>query len=454
MITKHSSEPAWQRLAKRVAGKINTAWWLDKLGVPLVVAALTISCIILVARRELSAVPWLQISLGATVILLLVAAMAWWLARRHFESPDQAMVRIEASMKLRNSLSAARAGVTPWPEAPEKVDDGTHWHWPRLVTPLVASALFISASILLPVSARPDPNQGPQDEPQAWKDLDADIEALAEENTVQEEYLEELKERVEELRSQDEDDWFSHSSLEATDALKKAHSSEIESLERNLRRAERALNSLQQNGPKLGQGDQQRLLNEFQDALNQMGNGAMKPNKELLDKLGKLDPKNLDNLDQDQLDQLRENMRRHAQQCEGAGGQGNGGQGQGGDKDWLDDMLDENPGQGDGDGQGGPGQDGLGNGGINRGPGTAPGVLGRLGGDVETGKMEGLKAEDLSRTLPGDLLEIMDGEHDVAREDIGIREGGAIEDAGKGGERIWRDSLLPEEKKALKEFFK
>ena len=68
--------------------------------------------------------------------------------------------------------------------------------------------------------------------------------------------------------------------------------------------------------------------------------------------------------------------------------------------------------------------------------------------------MEGLEAEDLSRTLPGDLLEVIDGEHEVEREDIGIREGGNIDDAGKGGDRVWRDSLLPEEKKALKEFFR
>ena len=444
---KESQKKAWQCLAKGVAGKINTAWWLDMLGVPFVVAALTISCGILIARRELPTIPWLNVSIGAAAVLLVIGAIAWWLARRHFESPEQAMVRIEATMKLRNSLSAAQAGVTPWPEAPKKVDDGTNWHWPRLITPLIASAIFITGSILLPVSARTNPDAGGTDEPQAWRDLEADIEALAEDDTVQEEYLEELEKKIEELRNQDEEDWFNHSSLEATDALKKAHGAEIENLERNLRRAERALNSLQKKAGQLGKGEQQRLLQEFDDALNNMKNGAMKPNKELLDKLRNLDPKNLGNLNQDQLDQLRENMREHAGKCENCQGGGKGAGG--GQKDWLDEMLEENP-------NGDQGQDGEGpgNGGINRGPGTAPGVLGRLGGDVDTGKMEGLESEDLSRTLPGDLLEVIDGEHDVNREDIGIRDGGKIDDAGKGGDRVWRDALDPEEKKALKEFFK
>ncbi|MDA0768045.1 MAG: hypothetical protein O3A92_14645 [Verrucomicrobia bacterium] len=453
MSEKESQKPAWQRLAQGVAGKINTAWWLEKLSVPLVVAALTISCGILIARRELPGIPWLEVSLWGGAILLAMAGLAWLLAKRHFETPERAMVRIEATMKLRNSLSAAQAGVTPWPEAPTKVDDGTNWNWPRLITPLLASAIFIAGSILLPVSARTTGDQPGSDEPQAWKDLEADIETLAEDKTVQEEYLEELEKRIEELRRQDEDDWFDHSSLEATDALKKAHGAEVENLERNLRTAERALNSLQKNAGQLGEGQKQRLLDEFDDALNKMNNGAMKPNKELLDQLGDLDPKNLGNLNQEQLDQLRENMRKAAEKMQGQGGQGQGGDN--GEKDWLDEMLEENPnpGDGDGDGDGQPGE-GPGNGGVDRGPGTAPGVLGRLGGDTEVGKMEGLESKDLSKTLPGDLLAVIDGEHEVERENIGIREGGNIDDAGKGGDRIWRDSLLPEEKKALKEFFK
>ena len=350
MSEDKSQKPAWQRLAQGVAGKINTAWWLDKLGIPLVIAALTISCGILIARRELPAIPWTNVAVGTTIILLIVSAIAWLIAKRNFETPEQAMVRIEATMKLRNSLSAAQAGVTPWPEPPKKVDDGTNWHWPRLITPLVASAIFIAGSILLPVSARATGNDPGTDKPQAWKDLQADIEALKEDDTVQEEYLEELEERIKELEKQDEEDWYDHSSLEATDALKKAHESEVENLDRNLRRAERALNSLQKNAGQLGEGQKQRLLDEFDDALNKMENGAMKPNQDLLDKLGEIDPKNLGNLNQEQLDQLRENMREAAEKMQNQGGQG---QGQGGaQKDWLDEMLEENPNPGEGNNPG------------------------------------------------------------------------------------------------------
>lgn len=70
--------------------------------------------------------------------------------------------------------------------------------------------------------------------------------------------------------------------------------------------------------------------------------------------------------------------------------------------------------------------------------------------------MEGLESRDLSNTLPGDLLELQDGEHQVDERKVAIREGGVVEDLGEGGELIWKvaPDLHPDEKKALREFFK
>ena len=460
MKDENSTGDAWRQKARAVATKINAAWWLEKLGAPLVVTALIGSCLILMARREMAEFPWLPTAFVGSALLLGMGLMAWWLARRNFETEQGALVRIEASMRLRNSLSAAREGVTPWPAVPSRVDDGTRWRWTSLLIPILAAALFLTGSILLPVSARTDPNAEAQQQPQAWSDMEADLAALAEDNTVQEEYLEKMEERIEELRKQNEDEWFSHSSLEATDALQKMHGSELESLERNLRKAERSLEALQKHGGKMGDGARNRLLNEFDQAMQQMNEGMMKPNQALLDQLQQLDPKNLGQLNQEQLDQLRENMKRHAQNCQdcqgnGAGG-GQGGGAGGGEEDWLEDLLNdgEDPGQGQAGGdQNQPGE-GPGSGGVNRGPGSAPGVLGQLRPETQSGDLEGLESRDLSNTLPGDLLQLADGEHDVDTTEVGIREGGAVENEGEGGDRIWKDSLLPSEKKALKEFFK
>ena len=68
-------------------------------------------------------------------------------------------------------------------------------------------------------------------------------------------------------------------------------------------------------------------------------------------------------------------------------------------------------------------------------------------------KFERLENDDLSNTLPGDLLELEDGEHDVDTTPIGRSQGGDIANAGQGGDRVYQENLLPAEKKALKNFF-
>ena len=46
-----------------------------------------------------------------------------------------------------------------------------------------------------------------------------------------------------------------------------------------------------------------------------------------------------------------------------------------------------------------------------------------------------------------------DAEHDVDKTKRGPVDGGTSSGKGKGGDRVWKDSLLPNEKKALKKFF-
>ena len=357
------------------------------------------------------------------------------------------MVRIEDSMRMRNALSAAQAGVAPWPELPEKVNAGVSWNWQRLVIPPIAVLAFLLAGLLIPVSALPGEDEDPPEAPLAWEQIEADLERLGQDDIIDETYLEEMKKKLDELRSKEEEEWFSHSSLEATDSLKQQHKSELERLQRDLDRAERALGNLQQNAGNIPQAQKDQLLNQFDQALQGLQNGALKPNPDLLDQLQQLDPNQLGNLNQEQLEQLRENMQKAGQACKDCQGGGGGGEGD----EWLDELLD---GQCEGDGQQGnqPGP-GNGNGGVQRGPGHAPGVLGKEGDSLKTGDLESLEAEDLSRSLPGDLLQLQDGEHEVDKSATGTQTGGGVQSTGSGGDRVWRESLDPDEQRTLKRFF-
>lgn len=305
-------EKQWKRIAQRTAHKINLGWWLQILSTPMLIASLLIACAILITRREFDATPWLVIMAVCTGLLSLLSLSTWFIARPRFESQKQSLVRIEASMRLRNALTAADHGIAPWPKVPDTINDGVRWHWKRLISVFSSAILIILCGFLIPIQAKSDTTIA-QQEPTAWSELDNSIDQLDNQEIVQKEYLDEMRKKLEKLREQSEDDWFSHSSLEATDNLKRNHLNEQENLKKNLERAERNLNTLQNQASKLNAQQKQQLLKEFDQAVKKMQQSGMKPNKELMEQLKKLDPNQLNQLTPEQIDQLRESMRRHAQ---------------------------------------------------------------------------------------------------------------------------------------------
>ena len=435
-----ANEKRWRKLAKDTSRKINCAWWIQVLTTPLLIVSLAIACVLLMMRRETESLPAVPIILGCLGALAITAGGSWLAARRKFETQQQSLVRIESAMRLRNALTAADHGIAPWPKAPALVSDGVQWHWQRLLFPVVISAIIISCGLMIPLQAKSD--LPPAQQPTAWNELDTSLDQLDNQEIIQEEYIEATRKKLEKLREQSPDEWFSHSSLEATDNLQQNHQNEQANLKQNLQRAERALNSLQSHHGKLSPAQKQRLLNEYDQALKKMQQGGMQPNEQLLKQLKNLDPKQLNQLTKEQVDQIRKNMQRHAQ---GLDPDGKGKQPGEQNDDWM------NEGEGEGEGEDG---DGPGRGGISRGPGTAPNVLGKSHDDTGTGKHQGLKSDDVGNALPGDLLQTSDTQHDIDKTNRRPETGGTSSGKGKGGDRVWKNSLMPNEKKALKEFFK
>ena len=377
-----AEEDHWRLIAQRTSRKINCAWWLQILATPLLVIALVIACSVLILRRELDALPILPLVLGSLGLLLTTALISWLAARKQFENAQQSLVRIESSMRMRNALTAADHGITRWPAVPTTVNDGVQWHWQRLLTPVIGAALIIACGWVIPIHAKSDTSI-PSQQPTAWNELDASLDQLDNQDIVQEDYIEEMRQKLEKLRQQSPDEWFSHSTLEATDHLQENHENEQQNLKTNLQRAERSLNTLQSQAGKMNPAQQKRLLNEYDQAVKKMQQGGMQPNEKLLKQLQNIDPKQLNQLTKEQVDQIRENMRRHMQ---GLGQNGQEKQPGEGEDDWMKD--DE-----------GEGEEG-GRGGINRGPGIAPRVLGQPHDDTGTGQYQGLKSGDLSQALP------------------------------------------------------
>ncbi|MES2477273.1 MAG: hypothetical protein V4640_15920 [Verrucomicrobiota bacterium] len=424
----------WQNEAARVARKMNLGWWLEALSAPLVVGAVCVTIALVVTRREIPEVNlWFLLGWVAAAFVVL-SFCCFLVARRNFEKPADSMVRMEAAMCLRNALSAAQAGVATWPQPVQKIDAGISWQWGRLLVPVLGALVLLVAGFIIPVSSPAGRVALAPEEPQAWQQLSAELDRLTEEKIVDENYLEETRQRLDELKAQEQEQWFSHSSLEATDSLKKSHQSEAGRVTRELARAEKALATLEQNAGGMAAAERNRLMNEFDQALQGLQSGAMKPDAALLEQMKQLDLKQLANLTPEQLQQLRENLKKHGEAMKGEEG--------------GDELAD-----GEGEGDEGEPRDGEGSGGVNRGPGHADGVLGKEKDEVLTGEHAGIEAKDLSQTTPGDLLELQDGEHDVDETASRIRSGGNTDATGKGGDRVWRDALDPAEQQTLKRFF-
>ena len=159
---------------------------------------------ILITRREFDTIPWPGLLTGAIGAVAFTSIVCWLAARSRFESEKQSLVRIEASMRLRNALTAADHGITPWPEVPGVINDGVDWHWKRLLPPLVGALLIVACGFIIPVQAKTDPSQA-QQEPSAWNELDTNLDQLDNQEVVQKEYIEEMRKKLEKLREQSQD---------------------------------------------------------------------------------------------------------------------------------------------------------------------------------------------------------------------------------------------------------
>ncbi len=427
----------WQTQARYVSRRVNLGWWFETMTAPLLGAAMIGSAALLLLRREFPETPFWMLIVGVTGLLFCVAIASYWRASKRFEKAEQALVRMEATMRLRNALSAASAGVAPWPGPVAKVDAGLRWQWNRLWVPMLGALSLLAAGLWIPVSATTAATYAAPEQPQAWSQLNTELDFLAQEEVADEPYIEEMRKKLDELQAQEEEQWFSHSSLEATDSLKESHRAETERVEKELGRAESAIEALG-NNPNGNPAEQARLMEAFDQAVEGLRNGAMKPNPELLEQMQKLDLKNLDQLTPEQLKQLGENLKKHAKcmgKCNGEG---------------------KDQGLADGNGEGKKADDeveGLGKGGISRGPGHDPNLLGEEKEAVQTGETSPLETRDLSKSAPGDLLELQENEHDVDQSASRLSAGGNTDSTGTGGDRVWKESLDPAEQRVLKKFF-
>jgi hypothetical protein len=128
MVSQGSEDKKyWMQQAMRLSRRINLAWFLDGFAGPLLIAAVIGSVLVLGVRRELPELHSAILGGSLAALFLIMGLIIFIRARKRFESPDQALVRIEASQKMNSALSAASAGILPWPERPKNLSESVTW---------------------------------------------------------------------------------------------------------------------------------------------------------------------------------------------------------------------------------------------------------------------------------------------------------------------------------------
>ncbi|MDF1814399.1 MAG: hypothetical protein P1V20_19495, partial [Verrucomicrobiales bacterium] len=313
-------ENTWRKRAAQVARRVNTGWFFQKIS-PVLIAggflfALTVLCIrTFLPEQFLPA----TLGIGGGALFAIAVAGAFLRARKHFIDRDAGLIRLEDRLFLNNSLTTASRGVGEWPDL--KIDEeltgkaGLKWNIPALVLPLFSALALVLASFFVPIpNLEAKTKTLPPNEPGAWQQMEEWLTALEEEDLIDDTSLEEAREKIDELRNQPEDEWFSHSSMEATDSMRDALGRDLQEAGQELATLERDLAALQNFAGNMSEEAREMLMKEYDEALKNLGLNNMKLNQDLMKQLKNMDLSQLseaqmNQLSKEQLQKLREQLK-------------------------------------------------------------------------------------------------------------------------------------------------
>jgi hypothetical protein len=413
----------WIGKARRLALRRNLACWLE-LFLPLACGIAVAGAIALLVLRILK-FPVTPFWIAVGGILLAGVAVTAWLSSRRFFTTNDALTRLDEVGRLHNRLTAAQAGVGDWP-APRELKDGAHWNLSRLLGPIALSIFVLTGAAWVNVPDRRNHDRVVEP-PLAWGQVDSWLQTLDQSQLIQPESLEKLRAEMDELRQQPAENWYSQSSLEASDTLREKTEQALKSMLMDMQKADDAVAAAGKLGQTSPPGELKSVNESLQNALHGLEMGNLPMNKEMLSELKKIDAAKLKQIDPKLLAEMQQKLKAGMKACEKCLG------------------PSVRPGkeismQAGGEGGGGK---------------PAPLTLKKSPTDLRSENTDTVSSDDVSHAALGDVTGINKGEHDVKKKaPKGPVTGGSIESNGQGGEAVWRDSLTPEEQKVLQRFFK
>jgi len=336
-----------------------------------------------------------------------------------------------------------------------KKDADLRWNWKESLLPIVASFLLLGSAALVPI---PDSMRkiaaGRLEKPSAIQQMEAWIEELKKSEQLDQEKISALEKQAQDLLRKDSEKWFNQSNLEAADSLRDQMAQAIRELQRDVELAAQVASTLAESGQtELSQGRSKELSQQLDEAMKGMEMGKLGLSQEMMQSLSGMDPSKMQQktLSPEQMQQMRENLKKSASACKSCSGL----------SEVVDEALKEGlrqakeSGSGQKEGEGEGEGEGAGQGGVQRGRGDAPLSMKEQESKVAGGKAEAISNPDMNRATPGDAMGVSSGKHQSDVNDFSTGSAaGDVAQPGVGGEAVWRDNLVPEERAVLRRYFK
>jgi hypothetical protein len=452
----------WERAARSLAWRVNFSGWLDQASLGFFWVGLAAGFSAYGLRRsggEIEA--WLAFGAGLTIALIAVGLWSRWRARTRFFRLSDARTLLEHQLGLDSALSAAAAGVAFWPTT-RATPATLRWRAPATLGWLLGAVALVLAGALLPLPARlPFDFNRAAVKPPALAQTEEWLEKLATEEVARQEDVENLVEQARGLGERTPEERYSHSALEAADTLRAQTAQAIRGLSANLDEAAAALAPLERAAGRLSDEELGMVSARLGEALRALQEGPLGAREQMAQQLSAAaQAAGRRSLSPEQAAQLRQQLARSGRAATGV----LGAFGQGASVATADPSRPVRFGSGKCSGKcagamAGGACDGTcaqeGNGSVSRGPGHAPLMFRDQASIAGDGRTETVNSADMSRAALGELLAMERGEHEFdPRAAVGPQAGGAIAGPAQGGEVVWVDRLTPQERVALKDFFK
>jgi hypothetical protein len=434
VITPSSTRRFWESRATALAWRINFAAWLERAAPAAFFVASGFAVAFYALRRAHSSLGLAWVAL--TVALALAAVACVWRARRVFFRALDARVLLESHLRLDTRLTAAAADLVPWPPVPQPFPAIVGWQLRAPAGWLAASFALLVLAIYAPIPRDAEGSRVAGAAP-ALLQTEEMLAALKEMKLADPQAIEQLTERARELARRPADEQYSHSALEAADALRNQTAAAAAELARGMESASTALRSAN------SEPDMKNAAGRLAAALSGLRDGPLPANKDLLSNLP-ASAGDLQDLSAEQREQLAQQLSHASQQASGVSGAAGA----------HAPVAQPDPNSRFTRGPAGPGG-GAGAGGEGGGGGSAPLMLSSEQSDAGDGLSQGLSGDQLKRVALGDKLGTTAGAHDVdSSKAVGPGSAGAIAAPAQGGDAVWVNRLTPAERAALKNFFK